>query len=79
MAHFKHVFKNIKHLFNLGAADVTATIVRDIDDGASRVDEEKFGPILPIIKFSGVDDALVDSARQPTSVGSLNLWPSVSK
>jgi acyl-CoA reductase-like NAD-dependent aldehyde dehydrogenase len=30
---------------------------------SSLVDEEQFGPILPISKFSGVDDALVNSAR----------------
>lgn len=31
---------------------VSPTIVRDVDNGDAIVDEEQFGPILPIIKFS---------------------------
>ena len=35
-----------------------ATLVADVSDGVRLVDEEQFGPILPIIRFSDVEDAL---------------------
>lgn len=34
------------------------TFVSDIDDGARLVDEEQFGPVLPIVRYSDVDDAV---------------------
>jgi len=34
------------------------TIVTDISDGVRLVDEEQFGPVLPIMPFSNIDDAL---------------------
>jgi acyl-CoA reductase-like NAD-dependent aldehyde dehydrogenase len=34
------------------------TIVADIEDGTRLVDEEPFGPILPILKYSDIDDAV---------------------
>ena len=34
------------------------TIVRDIAEGTRLVDEEQFGPILPVIRSSAVDDAV---------------------
>jgi acyl-CoA reductase-like NAD-dependent aldehyde dehydrogenase len=34
------------------------TLVADISDGARLVDEEQFGPVLPIIRYSDVDDAV---------------------
>lgn len=37
---------------------IRPTIVRDIKDGAQLVDEEQFAPILPIVRFDHVDDAL---------------------
>ena len=37
---------------------VPLTIVRDIIDGTKLVNEEPFGPILPIIKFKEIDDVL---------------------
>src|SRR3546814_6486022 len=37
---------------------IRPTIVSDIKDGAQLVDEEQFAPILPIIRFDHVDDAL---------------------
>jgi len=35
-----------------------ATLVADVSDGVRLVDEEQFGPILPIIKYSDVDDVI---------------------
>lgn len=37
---------------------VRPTIVRDIEDGAMLVDQEQFAPILPIIKFDDVEEAV---------------------
>ena len=34
------------------------TIVMDISDGTRLVDEEQFGPVLPIIPYRNIDDAL---------------------
>lgn len=34
------------------------TLVADISDGARLVEEEQFGPVLPIIRYTDVDDAL---------------------
>jgi acyl-CoA reductase-like NAD-dependent aldehyde dehydrogenase len=41
---------------------IRPTIVRDITDGTRLVDEEQFGPVLPVIKFSDDQDA-VDRAN----------------
>ena len=37
---------------------IRPTIVRDVKDGDRIVDEEQFGPILPVIRFSDVDDVV---------------------
>ena len=34
------------------------TLVADVTDGMRIVDEEQFGPILPIVKYSDLDDAI---------------------
>jgi acyl-CoA reductase-like NAD-dependent aldehyde dehydrogenase len=41
------------------------TIVADIEDGTRLVDEEQFGPILPVIKYSNIDDAIQRANRSP--------------
>ena len=35
------------------------TILADVQEGVRIVDEEQFGPVMPLIKYSDVDDALV--------------------
>ena len=37
---------------------IKPTIVRDIKEGTRLVDEEQFGPVLPVIKFSDVNDVV---------------------
>ncbi len=37
---------------------VQPTIVRDISDSARLVREEQFGPILPVLRYSALDDAI---------------------
>jgi len=52
---------------------VRPTIVRDIDDGAMLVDQEQFAPILPIIKFDDVDDALRRTNNSEYGLGG-SVW-----
>ena len=49
------------------------TLVNHINDGARLVDEEQFGPILPIIKFSDVDSAIVSANRLSVGLGG-SVW-----
>ena len=37
---------------------IQPTIVRDIPDDARLVTEEQFGPIVPVLRYSDVDDAI---------------------
>lgn len=37
---------------------IAPTIVRDIPDGARLVREEQFGPVLPVLKYTDLDDAI---------------------
>lgn len=37
---------------------IPPTIVRDIEDGVRLVDEEQFGPVLPVIRVADAEDAL---------------------
>ena len=52
---------------------VRPTIVRDISDGARIVDEEQFGPILPIIKFADPDDAMARANASDWGLGG-SVW-----
>lgn len=49
------------------------TIVADVDDGQRLVDEEPFGPILPVIKFSDVEDALQRANNSSNGLGG-SVW-----
>ena len=49
------------------------TLVNNIQDGARLVDEEQFGPILPIIKFSDVEDAIASANRLSVGLGG-SVW-----
>ncbi|WCT74145.1 aldehyde dehydrogenase family protein [Sphingomonas naphthae] len=52
---------------------VQPTIVRDISDGTKLVDEEQFGPILPVIKYSDPLDALARANASPYGLGA-SVW-----
>ena len=55
------------------------TLVADITDGTRLVDEEPFGPILPIIRYSDVDEVIERANRNPNGLGG-SVWSSdVSK
>lgn len=49
------------------------TLVTDIADGASLVDEEQFGPVLPIIKYRTVDEAVASANRLDVGLGA-SVW-----
>ena len=44
-----------------------------IDDGAPLVDEEQFGPVIPVIRYSDVDDA-VRRANDSTQGLGASVW-----
>ncbi|MDE2562122.1 MAG: aldehyde dehydrogenase family protein [Sphingomonadales bacterium] len=52
---------------------IRPTIVRDVTDGMKIVDEEQFGPILPVIKYSDAEDALVRANASPYGLGG-SVW-----
>ncbi|MGI4815045.1 MAG: aldehyde dehydrogenase family protein [Janthinobacterium lividum] len=54
---------------------ISPTIVRDITDGTRLVDEEQFGPVLPIIKFSDPQDAVNRANASSYGLGG-SIWSS---
>ncbi len=54
---------------------IRPTIVRDIAEGNRLVDEEQFGPVLPVIKFSDAEDALARANASPYGLGG-SVWSS---
>lgn len=54
---------------------IRPTIVRDITDGARLVDEEQFGPVLPVIKYSDPEDAVARANASPYGLGG-SIWSS---
>lgn len=54
---------------------IRPTIVRDITDGTRLVDEEQFGPILPVIRYSDPEDALARVNASPWGLGG-SIWSS---
>lgn len=59
----------------LGELFYRATIVADIADGAPLVDEEQFGPVLPVIRFTDLDDAIARANRLDVGLGA-SVWSS---
>lgn len=51
------------------------TIVSDITDGSRLVDEEPFGPILPVIKYTDVDEVIERANRSESGLGG-SVWSS---
>jgi acyl-CoA reductase-like NAD-dependent aldehyde dehydrogenase len=52
---------------------IEPTIVRDIQEGARLVDEEQFGPALPVIRFTDPEEALVRINQSPEGLGG-SVW-----
>jgi len=51
------------------------TIIADLQNGDSLVDEEQFGPALPIIKYSNIDEAIRSANDSPNGLGG-SVWSS---
>lgn len=49
------------------------TLVANAVEGMRLVDEEQFGPVLPIIKYSNVEDALAQANRSDMGLGG-SVW-----
>jgi acyl-CoA reductase-like NAD-dependent aldehyde dehydrogenase len=49
------------------------TIVTNISDGTRLVDEEQFGPIVPVIKYSDIDDAIRRANNSSAGLGG-SIW-----
>lgn len=54
---------------------ISPTIVRDIKEGSPLVDEEQFGPVLPIIKYTDLEDAIARANASPYGLGG-SVWSS---
>jgi len=52
---------------------IEPTIVRDVTDGARIVDEEQFGPILPVIRFDDIDDVIARANSSDYGLGG-SVW-----
>ncbi|MBT0770173.1 aldehyde dehydrogenase family protein [Kineosporia sp. J2-2] len=59
----------------LGPLFYPITLVTGLEDGAPLVDEEQFGPVLPIIRYSDVDDAVASANRLDAGLGA-SVWSS---
>jgi acyl-CoA reductase-like NAD-dependent aldehyde dehydrogenase len=49
-----------------------------VTDGIRLVDEEQFGPILPVIKYSDIDDAIRRANASPNGLGG-SIWSNDTK
>ena len=52
---------------------ITPTIIRDVKDGDQIVDEEQFGPIMPVIKYSDVNDVIARVNESNMGLGG-SVW-----
>ncbi|WP_339862933.1 aldehyde dehydrogenase family protein [Paremcibacter congregatus] len=50
-----------------------ATLLADVSDGMRVVDEEQFGPVLPIIKYSNIEDAIARANASDNGLGG-SIW-----
>jgi acyl-CoA reductase-like NAD-dependent aldehyde dehydrogenase len=57
---------------------IQPTIVRDIKEGSRLVDEEQFGPVLPLIKYTDTEDALRRANATNYGLGA-SVWSSDPK
>jgi acyl-CoA reductase-like NAD-dependent aldehyde dehydrogenase len=52
---------------------IQPTIIRDVKDGDEIVDVEQFGPIMPVIKYSDVDDVIARANASDYGLGG-SVW-----
>jgi len=82
-------YEKVKDLIASGASDgkliagsdqpdgdgyfIRPTIIRDIASGTRLVDEEQFGPVLPVIVFDDVEDAIAQANASVFGLGG-SIW-----
>jgi acyl-CoA reductase-like NAD-dependent aldehyde dehydrogenase len=54
---------------------IRPTIVRDVAEGSRVVDEEQFGPVLPVLKFTEDGEAVARANNTPFGLGG-SVWSS---
>ncbi|OJX65211.1 MAG: aldehyde dehydrogenase [Micrococcales bacterium 73-13] len=59
----------------LGELFYPVTLVADVTDGVALVDEEQFGPVLPIIRYTDVEDAFARANAAEVGLGA-SVWSS---
>ncbi|MGC2460123.1 MAG: aldehyde dehydrogenase family protein [Steroidobacteraceae bacterium] len=57
---------------------IAPTIVRDISDDARLVREEQFGPVLPVLRYASLDDAIARANDTEYGLGG-TVWGADSK
>lgn len=57
----------------LGELFYPVTIVADVTDGVDLVDKEQFGPALPVIRYTDVDDAIARANSAQVGLGA-SVW-----
>lgn len=57
------------------ARRIRPTIVRDIDEKSRIVEEEQFGPVLPVMSFATDDEAVTRANATPFGLGG-SIWSS---
>ena len=56
-----------------GGYFIAPTIVRDIEDGSRLVDEEQFGPVLPVVRYADLNDAVERANNSAMALGA-SVW-----
>lgn len=54
---------------------IPLTVIKDLQDGCSLVDEEPFGPVLPIIKYTDLNEVISSSNNSKMGLGG-SVWSS---
>jgi acyl-CoA reductase-like NAD-dependent aldehyde dehydrogenase len=49
------------------------TLIADVDNGNPLVEEEQFGPVLPIIRFSDISEVIERANDNPNGLGG-SVW-----
>lgn len=52
---------------------VRPAIVRDVEDGDEIVDQEQFGPVLPVVRFNDIDEIVSNINASPNGLGA-SVW-----
>ena len=61
------------HVANRPGYFIEPTVVRDIDDASRLVEEEQFGPIVPILSFASEDEAIARANNSIYGLGA-SVW-----